>query len=188
MVKKMGPAVDYQDLLHQAFDVCYESLNDAVGWNDSEALRAMAMVLDVMGGFEKEARTLISAVFSVVDKSLDTDGQGDGAEGENKTQNDDKNGDGAKKGADGDADTEVDKDTDGSTDGDADEDADEDQDEDAGEDQDEDPGEDQEDKDSASTTSSLPTDEGDLLGDVYFTCNGSCLPNTSLRAWKGRTL
>jgi tetratricopeptide (TPR) repeat protein len=180
MVKKTGPAVEYQELLQQAFDVCYESLNDAVGWNDSEALCAMAMVLDVVGGLEKEAKTLISAVFSVMDKSLDAEGEGDAEDGD-KTQADDKNGDGADKGADGDADKGAEKDADESAD------EEDDGEEDSGEENngEEDDGED---KDTASTTTTLPTDEGDLDGDTYFTCDGSCNPNTSIRAWKGRTL
>ncbi|OAG11175.1 uncharacterized protein CC84DRAFT_1106454, partial [Paraphaeosphaeria sporulosa] len=158
MVKKMGPMVEYQEILQQVFDVCYDCLTDNVGWNDSDNLHHMAMVLDVMGGFEKEARTLISAVFSVVDKSLDAEEGGDGAEGQAE----------AKTGAQKDGE-------DGDGDGDSADEGDEGDDDD-------------DDDDAASTTSTLPTNEGDLDGEMYYTCCGACTDRTSYHAWKGRTL
>lgn len=160
MVKKMGPMVEYQEILQQAFDVCYDSLTDNVGWNDSENLQSMAMALDIMGGFEKEARTLVSAVFSIMDKSLDAKEGEDDADGEDEDENKAQDGKDAES-ADGE---ENEEDADG--DGDS-----------ANDDN----------GDAASTTSTLPTDEGDLLGDTWH-CDGECTDNTTFRAWKGRSL
>lgn len=151
MIKKTGPISEYQDLLQELFDVCYESLTDNVGWNDTDNLRSLALVLSVMGGFEKEARTLLSAIFSVLDKSLDEQ-KGEESNAEEEDGKDGENDDHAdEEGADGDGD---------------------------GDDID----------DAASDATTLPTDEGDLIGDNWFVCDGECPDNTTYRAWAGRTL
>lgn len=176
MCKKMGPMVEYQQILQQVFDVCYESLTDDVGWNDRDNLHSMAMVLDIMGGFEKEARTLLSAVFSVVDKAPDADDERDGAEDntETMTPKDDSDEKDPRE-------EENDKSFNGSGDS-ADDGSDEDDAGSAGEEASEDG------DDDASSTSTLPTDEGDLTGDDNYYCSGECLEDVTYRAWKGRTL
>lgn len=67
MMRKMGPLDRFHDLLDKAFDVCYQGLLDNVGWNDAFSLQLMAEVLSNLDGLEKEARILVSAVFSELD-------------------------------------------------------------------------------------------------------------------------
>ncbi|KAJ4348566.1 uncharacterized protein N0V89_009943 [Didymosphaeria variabile] len=164
MVKKMGPVSEYQNLLQQIFDVCYDSLTDNVGWNDSDNLRSLAMVLSVMGGFKKEAQILISAIFSNLDKTLDAN-------------EDEKEG---EQDVDGEARPEIDDQNHETHDQDHEK-------QDHGDDETGD-GDDEDEDEDTSSTSSLPTDEGDLLGDSGYFCYGECTDGTRYRAWKGRAL
>ncbi|KAJ4290854.1 hypothetical protein N0V90_010049 [Kalmusia sp. IMI 367209] len=161
MVKRVGPAAEYQELLQKAFDVAYEALLDNVGWNDFANLRSLSMVLSLMGGFEKEARILMSAQFSNLDKALDDEKK---SEEKDEAPNDENTGGG--DGGDDEGNDEDDNDGDESNweddpDGNDDDDDDDD---------------------------SLPDDEGDLAGDVYCYCDGECKDPIQWRAWKGRPL
>lgn len=167
MVKKMGPRLEYQHMLQAAFDVSYEALFDNVNWNDSENLRSLAMVLSVMGGLEKEARILVSAIFSNLDKALGEDKKEDG-ETEQK-EGEKPQSDGAKEVEKGQEDTVEDGEDDGE-----------------GEWEDDDEGEDGGDGDD-DDDESLPSDEGDLDGEVSRFCDGEC-DQDERRAWKGRKI
>ncbi|KAJ6567106.1 hypothetical protein B0H19DRAFT_1067341 [Mycena capillaripes] len=69
MTRKMGPVSEFHDLLDKIFHICYEALVDNVGWNDALNLNMMAETLWNLdpNGFEKEARILVSAMFSQLD-------------------------------------------------------------------------------------------------------------------------
>ncbi|KAF1970445.1 hypothetical protein BU23DRAFT_600982 [Bimuria novae-zelandiae CBS 107.79] len=174
MIKKTGPKIQYQELLQAAFDVSYEALFDNVGWNDRDNLLSLAMVLSTMGCLEKEARILISAVFSTLDKSLDLDKEAkNGDEDGNKK-------DPESSGINANTDDHEEDDGEGDTDGEESEDENDDTDAEI------DDGE-KSDATDAASGESLPADEGDLDGDVYHVCDGEC-EAVQLRAWQGRNL
>lgn len=165
MVKVMGPTTEYQKSLQAVFDIAYEALFDNVSWNDSENLRALAIVLSIMGGFEEEASILVSAIFSIVDKVSDDAEKGEEIDEQDEqeefqTHSVDKNVEPQKKIGDGVGDQD---------------------------------GDDSEtEKNNFITEGSdiddtLPSDEGDLDGRFYRACDGEC-QQAHYRAWRGRTL
>jgi tetratricopeptide (TPR) repeat protein len=77
MARKMAPAREFQDILENAFNVCYEALIDNVGWNDFLNLNELAAVISTLDGLEKEAQILISAQFSKLDPSIKDDSDSD---------------------------------------------------------------------------------------------------------------
>ena len=103
MTRKMGPSRVFRDVLEKAFALCYESLNDSVGWNDSENLESLAEVLLAVDSesLEKEARIAYSAVFSDLEPATSdeprkganedqqADGDGDGDDGSDGNDSDD---------------------------------------------------------------------------------------------------
>lgn len=171
MVKKMGPRLEYQRGLQAAFDVSYEALFDNVNWNDAESSRSLAMVLSVMGGFEKEARILVSAVFSNLDKALGEDIKVDGEK---------EHGVSDKLQLESSADDEDSEEEEGLNTGEDNEDDEDDEDDkdDKNDKNDEDNGEDD--------NSSWPSDAEDVDGEVVRICDGEC-EESEIRAWEGRT-
>ena len=165
MVKVMGPRVEYQNMLQAVFDIAYEALFDNVNWNDSENLRALAMVLSIMGGFEEEARILASAVFSIVDEvsdDIETRKCVDKQDGQEKMQKDSgimkdvtQGGTGDVIGTEGEHNAESEDDNSNTIDSDTDD--------------------------------SLPSNEGDLDGRLFRACDGEC-QQVHYRSWRGRTL
>jgi len=81
MLRKMGPAQEYNDVLQQAFDICLENLNDSVDWNDSINLYHLAMVLMHMDGMRREAEIMNSCQWYQIN-----DSESQSAEGDHDTQ------------------------------------------------------------------------------------------------------
>lgn len=86
MVRKMGPASDYQQMLEQAFRDTLDALEDNVSWNDGASLVTLAEVLSSLAGLEREAQIALSAMFSKLDRhgEGDSNEQDDGAEDDNE--------------------------------------------------------------------------------------------------------
>ncbi|KAK1766356.1 hypothetical protein QBC33DRAFT_612002 [Phialemonium atrogriseum] len=85
MVRKMGPAKEFEDALRAAFNVCYDALTDNVGWNDSMNLDYLAMTISSLDGMEREARILVSAGFYELTKE-----EGNDEDDEDEDDDDDK--------------------------------------------------------------------------------------------------
>lgn len=73
MLRKMGPSSEYERVLRGAFSACYEALTDTVGFNDSDNLADLTMILADIPGFENEARIIFSATFSKLDPDVADD-------------------------------------------------------------------------------------------------------------------
>ncbi|KAI9682769.1 MAG: hypothetical protein M1822_006259 [Bathelium mastoideum] len=69
MARRAGTMREFHDQLQKAFALCYEALNDSVGWNDAASLESLAEVLLTVDSrsLEKEARIALSARFSELD-------------------------------------------------------------------------------------------------------------------------
>ncbi|KLJ13644.1 hypothetical protein EMPG_11426 [Blastomyces silverae] len=67
MLRKMGPAHEFRDLLEKTFETCISSLTDDRGWNDQNSLCLLAKVLASVGGLEREAQIAFSAQFYIID-------------------------------------------------------------------------------------------------------------------------
>ncbi|OJD24010.1 hypothetical protein ACJ73_04628 [Blastomyces percursus] len=62
MLRKMGPAHEFQDLLKKTFQT---------GWNDQNSLCLLVKVLASVGGLEREAQIAFSAQFYIIDPSME---------------------------------------------------------------------------------------------------------------------
>ncbi|KKZ68736.1 hypothetical protein EMCG_05645 [[Emmonsia] crescens] len=71
MLRKMGPAHEFQNILEKTFQTCMSSLTDDKGWNDQNSLCLLAKVLASVGGLEKEAQIAFSAQFYIVDPGVE---------------------------------------------------------------------------------------------------------------------
>ncbi|KAI1626267.1 hypothetical protein EDD37DRAFT_607841 [Exophiala viscosa] len=70
MARRMASALEVQDTLQRAFDICYDGLVDNVRGNDLVNLRNLASVLTMLDGLEREAQILVSAFFSQLDPDV----------------------------------------------------------------------------------------------------------------------
>ncbi|PGH06161.1 hypothetical protein GX51_02549 [Blastomyces parvus] len=77
MLRKMGPAHEFQDLLEKTFQTCIASLTDDRGWNDQNSLCLLAKVLASVGGLEREAQIAYSAQFYIIDPRVEHNWGGD---------------------------------------------------------------------------------------------------------------
>lgn len=202
MVRKMGPAREFEDALRAAFNVCYDALTDNVGWNDSMNLDYLAMTIFSLDGMEREARILVSAGFYELTKE---EGSDDGDEGGEKGEGggekgvvgepEEKRGAG---GGGGDVDVDADDDKDDYDDDDDDSDDDDDKDEDEGSDEgsdddddDKDDDDDDDDKhiddgckhDTGGDNTQDKDDDFDLDDNSYY-CDGECKPVKKWASWK----
>lgn len=168
MKRKMAQAQEFQESLERAFDSCYESLVDNVGWNDLYNLGNLALVLSNLKGLDREAQILISAQFSELDPTVT-----DHEVMERKVKSDSGS---AQSHANESHTASSDEDDD---DGDNDHDATANQ---AEHNQDSESGSDESD-DSDDSDESLPPEQGDLA-DCWFTCDGECRPEYVWDAWK----
>lgn len=91
MARKMASAHDFQDTLQAAFDICYDALIDAVGWNDIYNLCMLATVLSNLEGMERAAETLFTAQFSRLDPAV-LDGETDNEEDDDDDDDSDSDG------------------------------------------------------------------------------------------------
>lgn len=80
MARRMALAQEFQNRLQTVFTLCYNALTDDVGWNDYANLSGLAATILSVGGLEKEAQILVSAVFSKLDPSVDDDEDSDDEE------------------------------------------------------------------------------------------------------------
>ncbi|EEH16587.1 hypothetical protein PABG_06674 [Paracoccidioides brasiliensis Pb03] len=71
MLRKMGPAHEFQNILEKTFQTCISSLTDDKGWNDQNSLCLLAKVLATVGGLEKEAQIAFSAQFYIIDPEVE---------------------------------------------------------------------------------------------------------------------
>lgn len=70
MLRRLGPAHEFADVLQAAFRSCVDALRDDVGGNDYDAFRRMARVLGCLDGFEKEASVALTAQLYIVDDEV----------------------------------------------------------------------------------------------------------------------
>lgn len=70
MLRKLGPALEWHDVLQAAFQSCVDDLRDDVGWNDSTSFRRLARVLMWVEGFEAEAQVALTAQLYVIDAEV----------------------------------------------------------------------------------------------------------------------
>ena len=68
MVRKIGPAKDFYDIVQKIFQVCFEGLTDATTANDGSSLRLFARLLALMG-LQRDACIALSSVFYSLDPS-----------------------------------------------------------------------------------------------------------------------
>lgn len=45
MLRNLGPALEWHDVLQAAFQSCVDDLRDDIGWNDLTSFRRLARVL-----------------------------------------------------------------------------------------------------------------------------------------------
>ncbi|KAI9698896.1 MAG: hypothetical protein M1820_007317 [Bogoriella megaspora] len=97
MTRKVGRSRDFQDELQKAFSICYDALDDNVGWNDADNLENLAEVLLTVGAItlEREARIAISARFSNLDPEIadDASTHDDGGSSESSESSEDSGSD-----------------------------------------------------------------------------------------------
>lgn len=70
MLRKLGPALDYADVLQAAFNACIEGLKDDTGANDFQSLRLLAKVLMCVDGFERDAQIAYTAQQYILDDDI----------------------------------------------------------------------------------------------------------------------
>lgn len=70
MLRKLGPALEWHDVLQAAFQSCVDDLSDDIGWNDSDSFRRLAQVLMWVEGFETEAQVALTAQLYVIDAEV----------------------------------------------------------------------------------------------------------------------
>ncbi|KAL2363893.1 hypothetical protein RJZ56_003179 [Blastomyces dermatitidis] len=71
ILRKMGRALEFQDLLEKTFQTYISSLTDDMGWNDHNSLCLLAKVLASVGGLEREAQIAFSARFYIIDPRVE---------------------------------------------------------------------------------------------------------------------
>lgn len=70
MLRKLGPALEWHDVLEAAFQSCVEDLRDDIGWNDSTSLRRLARLLMLVDGMETQAQVAMTAQHYVIDAEV----------------------------------------------------------------------------------------------------------------------
>lgn len=70
MLRKLGPALEWHDVLQAIFQSCVDGLSDDVGWNDSNSFRRLARVLMWVEGLETEAQVAMTAQLYIVDPEV----------------------------------------------------------------------------------------------------------------------
>lgn len=70
MLRKLGPALEWHEVLQAVFQSCVDDLSDDVGWNDSTSFRRLAQVLMWVEGFETEAQVALTAQLYVIDAEV----------------------------------------------------------------------------------------------------------------------
>lgn len=70
MLRKLGPALEWHDVLQAAFQSCIDDLCDDIGLNDSTSFRRLARVLMWVEGFETEAQVAVTAQLYVIDTEV----------------------------------------------------------------------------------------------------------------------
>ncbi|KAI3391897.1 hypothetical protein diail_6637 [Diaporthe ilicicola] len=70
MLRKLGPALEWCDVLQAIFQGCIEELSDDVGWNDSWSFRRLARVLMWVDGMETQAQVALTAQLYVIDDEV----------------------------------------------------------------------------------------------------------------------
>lgn len=70
MLRKLGSALEWQDLMQAIFQSCVKDLSDDVGWNDSWSFRRLARVLMWIEGMETQAQIALTAQLYVIDDEV----------------------------------------------------------------------------------------------------------------------
>ncbi|KAL1884038.1 hypothetical protein Daus18300_000147 [Diaporthe australafricana] len=70
MLRKLGPALEWHDVLEAAFQSCVEDLRDDIGWNDSTSLRRLARLLMSVDGMEIQAQVAMTVQHYVIDAEV----------------------------------------------------------------------------------------------------------------------
>lgn len=70
MTRKLGPAIQFQEIMQKAFDGCIANLSDNTGTNDSSSFRLLSKVLSCIEGLEKEASISLSCQFYIMDMEI----------------------------------------------------------------------------------------------------------------------
>lgn len=70
MLRKLGPALEWHDILNEMFQNCVKSLSDEVGWNDSFSFRRLTRVLMSVDGMETQAQVALTAQLYVIDAEV----------------------------------------------------------------------------------------------------------------------
>lgn len=70
MARKVGLALEFQDVLEQTFKSCVDALSDTEGWNDGSSLQLLAKVLVSIEGLTRDAQIALSAQFSIIDPEV----------------------------------------------------------------------------------------------------------------------
>lgn len=70
MVRRVGPAIEFADMMHALFHGCLDDLRDDTGFNDLEAFRRLSRVLSCVEGFGNEASVALTAQLYVMDDEV----------------------------------------------------------------------------------------------------------------------
>lgn len=70
MLRKLGPALEWHDVLNEVFQSCAKNLNDEIGWNDSFSFRRLTRVLMSVDGMETQAQIALTAQLYVIDDEV----------------------------------------------------------------------------------------------------------------------
>lgn len=160
MQLKMGPSITFQNRLTEQIKVCVAGLRDKVGWNDATNLSQLGRALYFLStaipacSEQAELRYVAGVLASARFSRLTKDDEDDGHEN-------DSHSDGSEDGADSDDDESDDEE--GAEEGNGN-------------------GEKNSDN-SSEEPSQTPSDEGDLLKDAEWLCDGACRPNRSYDRW-----
>jgi hypothetical protein len=70
MTRKLGPTIQFQEILQKASSACMANLSGNTGTNDSSSFRMLAKVLTCVGGLEREAIIVLSCQLYTMDMEI----------------------------------------------------------------------------------------------------------------------
>ncbi|KAK6070030.1 hypothetical protein SCUP515_08708 [Seiridium cupressi] len=65
MIRRMGPAVDFQNTMQNAISACFDGLADKVGWDDQANLETLADALVILSGVIPNGEELWRAAYII---------------------------------------------------------------------------------------------------------------------------